>query len=155
MERIWVRSTADPKLHTKVPGVVIRIYGHDFETQLDGTLCMRMNPAFVKDEVKAGRVRVMKMPPAGTEEEMTIVEIEKTEGPVFPFTLDVKTYYGAGDLNSLIEKITAMKMEKKDLIMFANERFKNHNLKMSMKTEDMIDNIRTLTDSAYIKKEED
>lgn len=161
MEKVWVRATADPKLHTKVPGIIIRLYGHDFEVQVDGTLCMKMDPAFVKNEIKAGRVRVMKFPPGKDEVAHKKITIIDTTGPFIvdtiskEFTMDIGNYYGAGDLNQLIERITALKKKEK-MIKFADERFTTHSLKLSMKIEDVIDKIRSLVDSAYIQaKKED
>ena len=159
MEKVWVRSTADPKLHTKVPGIIIRLYGHDFEVQVDGTLCMKMDPAFVKNEVKAGRIKVMKSPPAGKNEAIhkKITIIDMTEPVITPpkgFTMDIGNYYGAGDLNKLIEKVTELKKKEK-IVKFADERFATHNLKLSMKVEDIIDKIRSLVDSAYIQSKEE
>jgi len=152
MDKVWVRATVDTKLHTKVPGIPIRLWGHDFEVQVDGTLCMQMDPAYVKHEVKAGHVRIMNSPPAGKDTAMhkKITVIDRT-GP--NLTLDIGTYYGAGDLNTLIERISAMR-KKESIINFADKRFEDHDLKLSMKLNDLIDKIRSLVDSAYIQHKE-
>lgn len=152
MDKVWVRAAVDAKLHTKVPGIPIRLWGHDFEVQVDGSLCMQMDHAYIKHEVKAGHVRVMDSPPAGKDRAMhKKITVIDTTGP--KFTMDIGNYYGAGDLNALIEKITEMR-KKESVIDFADKRFENHDLKLSMKLNDIIDKIRSLVDSAYIQHKE-
>jgi len=152
MDKVWVRAAVNTKLHTKVPGVPIRLWGHDFEVQVDGTLCMQMDRAYVKNEVKAGRVRVMESPPVGKDKAMhKKITVIDTTGP--KLTMNIGNYYGAGDLNTLIERVSAMR-KKESIINFADKRFEDHNLKLSMKLDDIIDKVRSLVDSAYIKFKE-
>ncbi len=143
---VWVKAIIDRKLYAHVTGQIIRLWGHDFEVQQDGSLCLEMNSGFVDSEVRAGRIKKLNAPPPGKSktihEDITIIIPDD-------FTLDIGNYYGAGDLNKLIEKITAMK--KAEVIKFADNRFTNHRLKRTMKAEDIIDKIRSLIDSAFLK----
>ena len=148
---VWVKAIIDPKLYSHVTGQTIRLWGHDFEIQQDGSLCMKMDPEFIASETKAGRIKIMDSPPPGKDKEIhKKVTVVDTISP--SFTMDIGNYYGVGDLNKLIEKVTAMKRNK--IFKFVDERFENHGLKKSMKTEDLVDKIRSLIDSAFIKKDD-
>lgn len=146
---IWVKAIIDPKLYLKVPGQIIKVWGHDFEIQQDGSLCMEMDEDFVASETNAGRIKKMSSPPPGKD---TMIHKKITVIDTTPFTMDIGNYYGVGDLNKLIEKVTAMKKSK--ILEFADERFENHDLKSSMTVEDLADQMRSLIDSAFIKKDD-
>jgi len=79
------------------------------------------------------------------------ITVIDTTGP--KLTMNIGNYYGAGDLNTLIERVSAMR-KKESIINFADKRFEDHNLKLSMKLDDIIDKVRSLVDSAYIKFKE-
>jgi hypothetical protein len=151
-EKVWVKALVDPKLYIKVAGVQIILWGHVFETQADGTLCTEMNTDFVKSEVRAGRVRVLEKPPPGKSNEAMIskIDVVDTNKEDRDFALDISNYYGAGDLNTLILKISE-DMTKEQMMVFADDRFKDHSLKYNMTREVMIDKIRSLVDSAYME----
>ena len=146
---VWVKAHINPKLYIKVPGNIICLWGHDFEIQQDGTLCMEVHPDFVDAGVKAGRFSIMTAPPPGKEKSMEDkIKIIKPNIPV-GFTMDVGNYYGAGDLNKLIDKISAFK--RTDLVEFAAQRFTDTpKIKANLKKRDILDKIRSLIDSAML-----
>ena len=150
---VWVKAKVNPKLYLKVPGLIIAIWGHDFEVQKDGSLCMQMHPDFVDTEVKANRIEIMKDPPFEKDnkaaERVTIIQPNIPVG----FTLDIGNYYGVGDLNKLIDKVT--KLKKTEIIAFAAERFpRRKKLDERKKKDDLIDKIRSFIDSELIKLKE-
>jgi hypothetical protein len=161
-EKVWVKALVDPKLHTKVPGVGIVLWGHAFQTQSDGSLCMEMDIDFVKPEVRAGRIRVLEKPPPGKSNEAMISKIVVIKEPVVEkkpvekkpaFTHDIGDFFGAGSLNDLIDQIG--QYTKSELIEFADERFKGHEISKTMKNDMIIDKIRSLTDIAYMQYTEE
>jgi hypothetical protein len=150
---MWVQAIVDPKLYPKQPGGIIRLWGHKFEIQIDHTLCMDMHSDFVATEVRSGRVTKMTSPPPGKDKEIAKKIIIKQDPPV-GFTMDVGNYYGAGDLDTLFERIT--KMKNKEIVGFAVERFPDkEKLKANMKSKDMVDKIRSYVDSAIIAYNEE
>lgn len=56
---MWVKAIVDPGLYIKVPGNIISVWGHKFEIQIDGSLCLDMHEDFVANEVRAKRVMKM------------------------------------------------------------------------------------------------
>ena len=146
---VWVKAQIDPRLYQKIPGGIIRVWGHDFEIQQDGTLCMEMHPDFIDAGVQIERFTIMNTPPPGKEKKMDEkIKIIKPDIPV-GFTMDIGNYYGAGDLNKLIDKISAFK--RKDLVEFAAQRFPDTpKIKANLKTKDILDKIRSLIDSATL-----
>jgi len=149
-EKVWVKALVDPKLYTKVPGIGITLWGHTFETQIDGSLCMEMDIAFVKSEVRSGRIRVLEKPPPGkSNEEMASRIIVEDKEPSFTFTSEIKDYYGAGDFNLLMEEVKSM--TKSQLMDFIDERFPDHEIRKTMNKEVIIDKTRSLIDVARIK----
>jgi len=150
---VWVKAIIDQKLYLKVPGLIIPIWGHEFEVQKDGSLCMEMHPDFIPTEVAAKRIEIMKDPPfekdSKAAEKVTIIQPNIPVG----FTMDIGNYYGVGDLNKLIEKVT--KLKKTEIIAFAAERFpRRKKLDERKKKDDIIDKIRGFIDSELMKLKE-
>ena len=150
-ENLWVKAIVNPKLYLKVPGQIIRIWGHDFVIQTDGSLCMNMHEDFVAAELKAGRIQKVS-PPPGKEPEKMEKKITIVKEPPPGFTMDIGNYYGAGDLNALIEKVSELKTPA--IARFAAERFPDKD-KLKGKKDDMVDKIRSYIDSALLLKEEE
>jgi len=181
MSKIWVRLKEDPKVYKHNPvGTVIRAYGHDFIIQKDGTLCVQMHVDFIRNEVNADRVEIINPPkdPIVIQEPEAEVSIEdfikerkvgEKNTPFVPdeevideaiknadlqqFSFDIGTYYGAGDLSTLLKKIEALK-NKNMIITFAGERFKVK-LPETMAREEIIDKVKDLVDEARVKFEKD
>jgi len=149
---MWVKANVDPKLYLKIPGQIIRVWGHDFTIQKDGSLCIDMHEDFVATELKAGRIQKVSPLPGTEPEKITIVKETKIlKEPPPGFTMDIGNYYGAGDLNTLIEKVSELKAPA--IIKFAAERFPDE-AKLKGKIPDMVDKIRSYVDSALLKEEE-
>jgi hypothetical protein len=113
-----------------------------------------MNEDFIASEIKAGRIKKMTSPPPGKDKKIIKkITVIKQDLPV-GFTMDIGNYYGAGDLNTLIERVE--KMKNKEIIVFASERFpKKKKLRVNMESEDMIDKIRSYIDSALVALKKD
>lgn len=151
---VWVKAKVDPKLYIKVPGTIIRNWGHDFIVQVDGSLCMQMHPDFVAAEVKAGRIEVMEKAPPGHDKNVADkITIVKQDTPPPGYTLDIGNYYGAGDLNKLIDGIS--KFRKNQIISFIEERFPEEQVDSALKKSDMVDKLRSLIDSALLQFEDE
>lgn len=154
---VWVKAIIDPKLYMHVVGNVIRLWGHDFVVQQDGSLCMEMHPEFIDAEARAGRIRRLSTPPPGTDfkklaEKVTIVTPDVPEDTVL--TMDIGNYYGVGTLEDLLKKVKTMK--NKAIAEFAKKRFpKEKKLAINMKKDDMVDKIRSFIDSKMIKVAEE
>ena len=143
---MWVKAKVDPKLYLHIPGTIIRVWGHDFEIQTDGSLCTDMHEDFVATEIKAGRIKKISPPPGKGKPEIKVTKLEPATG----FTMDIGNYYGAGDLDTLFERVT--KMKRGEIVQFSKERFpKEKRLKGNIAKEDLIDQIRTYIDSALME----
>jgi hypothetical protein len=150
---MWVQAIVDPKLYAKITGSIITIWGHRFEVQQDGSLCLDMNTDFIASEMKAGRIKRMASPPPGKDKKIFEKIVIKQDPPV-GFTMNIGNYYGAGDLNTLIERVE--KMKNKEIVVFASERFPTKKkLRINMKSEDMIDKVRSYIDSALVALKKD
>lgn len=152
---VWVKAIVDPKLYLKVPGGIIRLWGHDFIIQTDGSLCMQMSPDFVAAEVRAGRIKELSSPPPGKEpeqiaEKITIIQPKVPDG----LTMDIGNYYGAGDLNKLL--VTVKELTAKAIVKFSADRFPDKKkLTLSMGKDDMLDKIRSYIDSTLVSVTKD
>lgn len=150
---VWVKAKVDPSLYLKIPGNIISIWGHNFEVQQDGSLCMEMHSDFIATAKKAGRITVLKDPPPGKGKPIDIQEaitIVRSEVPV-GLTLNLGNYYGAGDLDKLFKKLS--KFKRTDLVKFAAERFpESSKIKANLKTTDILDEIKSLIDSAILNE---
>ena len=152
-DKTWVQAVIDPKLYPNMPGSVIRLWGFDFKIYTDKSLCLEMPNDFVKHEVKAGHVKVMdSLPPGIVEVDMDIPDHKKVNVKIEDpqFTKSVKNYYGYGNMNAFIENISKLTVPK--IKSFAKSRF-DVTFPINIKKEDLLDELRSLTDLAIISEE--
>ena len=153
MNKTWVQAIIDSKLYPFMPGATITLWGHYFKIYSDKSLCLEMDNEFVKGAVKAGRVKIMDTTPPGVvdvkvpEHKKVNIVVEDPE-----FTKDVSDFYGSGDMKTLIESLGELTNAK--IRAFVKERF-DEILPVSMNKADMLEQIRTLTDVAYINMQKE
>ena len=105
------------KLNSKyvvgAPGTPFTAYGHQFIIQQNGDAVASIHKDFIENEVKAGRIIVLE---ENIKEKQTAAQSDELSG----FTMDIGTYFGAGDLEKLHKKVTILRKEA--MQGFANSR---------------------------------
>jgi len=150
--KTWVEAIIDPSIYPNLPGSVITLWGFKFKIYPGKHLCLEMPNDFVKTEVRAGHVRVMQQPPPGVVPKKKPVEVKPVHKEVEidiqdesdGFTMDVGNYYGAGDLDKLIEKLQDLGNVAK-IKAFARKRF-DVSFPNTAKRDEILDHIRVLVD---------
>ena len=158
-DKIWVKAVVDPSLYPFMPGAVIRLWGFDFTIYQDKSLCIEMETDYIRSQVKAGRVRIMDTPPPGIlddidsdEDETPVQKKVSVKLPDPEFTMDVKSYFGHGNMNNFIENLRKLSVPK--IKSFSKERFEK-TFPINIKKDDLLDEIRTLTDIEFITSNKD
>jgi len=155
--KTWVQALVSSKLFPNIPGSTVRVWGFDFKIYPGRKLCLKMDNDFVRNEVRAGRVKVMDSPPPGVVEKVK-VQIEEPEPPKHKeitievglpgFTMDVETYFGHGNMKGMIDSLSELTVS--EIRKFALDSFEK-TFPVRTTKDEILEQIRTMTDSEIVK----
>jgi hypothetical protein len=130
---------------TGAPGTVFTAYGHKFIIQANGDAVGSIHKDFVENEVKSGRLILLK---DNIKEKPVATQSDELSG----FTMDIGTYFGAGDLEKLHKKVTILRKEA--MQGFANSRL-NLELPDTLSRNKMVVEIMSVVNAKDDKKKDE